>query len=606
MLTPSEQKEKILNFITNNDLFLFPLHSVVEGRCTCGNISCSSPGKHPLLKYNWKLSATNKEENIKKWLQKENVNYAIITGKESSKTGKKLIVIDVDSSEHNLIQELPKTFSYQTGSGGWHFWFWSKYSIGNSVSFLADKVDVRGKNGYVIIPPSIHKSGNRYNFNMLNSVDTPIADLPQGLLTSLLRKKETTVQKKKTRSKKIILTHELKSWSSLPVNEIKERVLTGEIIPLGVRNTTIHRLLSSDRANGAKGYTTIYSLALKYKKFCQEYETMDNQEIKSIVSSVLKYECRNNTHEKVNQAYFDFMEEKGRKVPKEVKELIVKSDIDFFSDLRKSKEKNQFIGLDQIQKSREEWMKSKGLKSYSKYPNSLLAAKLKELGFERIRTNQRNVWNVSLKEFTNFYLDGIVEQQTEPEQEEIRANMTMKIIEEQTIKVKRKVHPNAHLYPGRSSQETLSSLMKFMGVLEPWQLHEMKEGKLIVNQEETEKLFDSVLPGDIFGVTVFREGKGYVATQLKVERIENDTLFGKDISNPKKHFDMEATFEEVSVAQAMGFAEILMRDDLPYGVDLEVEFNVRLIEEEKEEETSKDTPSDVSAAPEKVEESKEV
>ena len=37
----------------------------------------------------------------------------------------------------------------------------------------------------------------------------------------------------------------------------------------------------------------------------------------------------------------------------------------------------------------------------------------------------------------------------------------------------------------------------------------------------------------------------------------------------------------MSIANAIGFAEILMRDDKPYGVELEVEYKVRLVEEEK-------------------------
>ena len=156
-------KEKIISFISTNDLYMFPLHSIYNGQCTCGNTSCASPGKHPLLKYNWKYSCTNKTENIKKWFAKTNVNYAIATGKLSEKTGKRLIVIDIDNPQHEFLKNLPKNFRYQTGSGGWHYWFWTKYSISNSVSYLADKVDVRGANGYVIIPPSIHRTGNKYN-----------------------------------------------------------------------------------------------------------------------------------------------------------------------------------------------------------------------------------------------------------------------------------------------------------------------------------------------------------------------------------------------------------------------------------------------------------
>jgi len=29
---------------------VFPLHGFVNGACTCGRSSCSSPGKHPLVR----------------------------------------------------------------------------------------------------------------------------------------------------------------------------------------------------------------------------------------------------------------------------------------------------------------------------------------------------------------------------------------------------------------------------------------------------------------------------------------------------------------------------------------------------------------------------
>ena len=575
-------KEKIISFISTNDLYMFPLHSVYNGCCTCGNSACTSPGKHPLLKYNWKFSCTNKTENIKKWFAKTNVNYAIATGKLSEKTGKRLLVIDIDNPQHEFLNKLPKTFRYRTGSGGWHCWFWTKYSISNSVSYLAEKVDVRGTNGYVIIPPSIHKTGNKYNFEFIDSIEQEISDLPIDILNLLLKKKDLPKTEKKVKKiKKHIITEDLKSWSDLSIKEIKESISSGKKIPIGVRNNTIHRLLSSDRANGAKGFTKLYSYGLKYKKACQEHENINNDEIKRLVSSVLKYQCKNTSHQKVTESYFSFIEEKGINLSKEQKEKMLATDKEFFNLLSKEEISSNYIAIEQIQEQRDRYFKSKGWKSYSKYPNHLLAAKLKEMGFERKRTSKSNRWNVKINMFIfSSYLDNIEETLNMNSGME-SLNMTMKVVEEQTIKIKRKNHPNEHKYPGRASQETSNAIMKLMGTLEPEQLSELEDKRLILEQESTEQLFDSILPGDIFGIGQFQDGKGFVATKMKVEKIENDILYGKDVSNLKNQFDIEVGFEEVSIANAIGFAEILMRDDKPYGVDLEVEYKVRLVEEEQ-------------------------
>jgi len=598
METEADIKDKIIHFIVKNDLYMFPLHSMQDEVCTCGNSSCSSPGKHPLLKYNWKFSATNKIDNIRKWFNKTGVNYAVATGRLSSATNKKLIVVDIDNSKHEIINRLPKTFRYQTGSGGWHYWFWSKYSIPNSVSYLADKVDVRGTNGYVIVPPSIHRSGNRYNFEFTESIEQEILDLPKEFIDILFSKKNIDIPSKessnKKKQKKHVVTEDLRSWSQFSIKELREIISSGEKIPNGVRNTSIHRLLSSDRANGIISYAKLYSNALKYKSYCENEENITKEEIKSLLKSVCKYESRNTSHTKVNESYFHFMEEKKIILSEERKNLILKLDKDFFNGLSVATDKSSYVGIEDIQQQRDRLFKSNGLKSYSKYPNHLLAAKLREMGFERKRTKNNNLWNVKYNMFIfSGYLDNI--EQTELQNLNMESmNMTMKVVEEQTIKIKRKNHPNEHKYPGRASQETSNAIMKLMGILEPEQLSELENKSLVLDEESTAQLFDSILPGDIVGVGQFQDGKGYVATKMKIEKIEDDILYGKDVSNMKNQFDIEITFEDVSIANSIGFAEILMRDDKPYGVDLEVEYKVRLVEEEKSDPTETQTEGTAS------------
>ena len=97
-------------------------------------------------------------------------NVSIVT-----KEGSDLIVIDLDGPEGlaawaALEEEhgaAPKTVESITGSGGRHLIFnASGVDIRNTASAIAPGVDVRGKNGHIVAPPSIHPDGNRYSWEV--------------------------------------------------------------------------------------------------------------------------------------------------------------------------------------------------------------------------------------------------------------------------------------------------------------------------------------------------------------------------------------------------------------------------------------------------------
>jgi len=97
-------------------------------------------------------------------------NVSIVT-----KEGSDLIVIDLDGPEGlaawaALEEEhgaAPKTVESITGSGGRHLIFnASGVDIRNTASAIAPGVDVRGKNGHIVAPPSIHPNGNRYSWKV--------------------------------------------------------------------------------------------------------------------------------------------------------------------------------------------------------------------------------------------------------------------------------------------------------------------------------------------------------------------------------------------------------------------------------------------------------
>jgi hypothetical protein len=161
--------------------------------------------------------------------------------------------------------------------------------------------------------------------------------------------------------------------------------------------------------------------------------------------------------------------------------------------------------------------------------------------------------------------------------------MTMKMDREITIK--RKKHPSAPRYPGRANQELGSAITKLLSLLDIIERNQFAERTLVLDEEGSATDFDAVLPGDTVGVALEFADDGYISTQLKVDRVENDTIFGKDIFTED---DLEITFEETSVARAMGYFEILYRPnaegkDEPYGVDAEIKVKVMVPEEEPQE-----------------------
>jgi hypothetical protein len=387
--------QTISDIILQNELYILPLYSIREGGvCSCGKEDCSAPGKHPLFRYNWKIIASNKPEKVLDWFESYGkMNFGLATGRLSKVTNKYLVVIDVDAAEHPFIKTLPNTFSYRTGSGGWHFWFWSKYPIKNSVSLLADKVDVRGTDGYVVIPPSKHKKGS---YNTINNVE--IADLPQTVLSVLLAKPQPkVVSKKKKPSQGSTPSPVYSSWVKEPVPVIRD-MMQSTLVPDGVRNVVMHRLLSSDRAKGALK-PELENNARMYVKRFQSPETLYS-ELATIVESVMKYPAYNNSHEKVNQLYVSWLKKNSKRstaIPTNLLQQLQSLDDQFFSLIQPSDPKTHRATLAQVISARTLWIKNKGLIKVSNYKQQLLAKKLVDLGFKRTRTAKGNFWNINLE-----------------------------------------------------------------------------------------------------------------------------------------------------------------------------------------------------------------
>ena len=170
---------------------VFPLHYMLRDKsCSCKSKDCNRAAKHPATK-NGVLDATTDVEQITRWWTAgPHLNVGIATGHNG------LIVVDVDTDANKgkvgaaslkqLIEnngELPATLTQRTGSGGLHYFFHAAKPYKNdSTGRIAKDIDVRCVSGYVVVPPSNHYSGGRYEW--LN--DLPLAEIPDWLTTNLV------------------------------------------------------------------------------------------------------------------------------------------------------------------------------------------------------------------------------------------------------------------------------------------------------------------------------------------------------------------------------------------------------------------------------------
>ena len=116
--------------------------------------------------------------------EKDEGLYCLITGEISN-----VVVIDVDSSDiyDNYFKEFEdKTIVVQTPSGGFHLWFSSIEYPKTSTNYNGFPIDIRGKKGIAIVPPSVSESGeytwiNKNNLKpmQINKIGDILKGVPQ-------------------------------------------------------------------------------------------------------------------------------------------------------------------------------------------------------------------------------------------------------------------------------------------------------------------------------------------------------------------------------------------------------------------------------------------
>lgn len=143
---------------------VLPLHSWTGTTCSCGVSDCPSPAKHPRNRDGLTGASTDPTVISAWWGQWPAANVGL-------RTGIAFDVLDIDGDEglesvKALVDEhgqLPGGPSARTGGGGFHLLF-APTTAGNRAG-LRSKVDWRGAGGYIVAPPSVHASGNTYEWD---------------------------------------------------------------------------------------------------------------------------------------------------------------------------------------------------------------------------------------------------------------------------------------------------------------------------------------------------------------------------------------------------------------------------------------------------------
>ena len=165
------------------------------------------------------------------WRKWPDANIGIPTGEASG-----WLVLDVDprnggdASLTSLIEEHGdawlETLQAKTGGGGHHIIF--AYPRGSNIKKgkFAEGIDLQSDGGYIIVAPSLHSSGQHYEW--LN--DLKPAQPPEWLLKLLTEERQATATKARS--------------------EVKSGARIGAVIPEGERNETLFRIGCALRGQG--------------------------------------------------------------------------------------------------------------------------------------------------------------------------------------------------------------------------------------------------------------------------------------------------------------------------------------------------------------------
>lgn len=142
---------------------VYPAHSInpKNNLCSCGRSDCPCPGKHPVGRWIEFQNRLPTKREVQLWFSSMECNVGTVTGRVSG-----IVVVDADGKtgiENVRKLGLEPTLTARTGGGGRHYFYLYRYPTATKAKII-DGVDIRGDGGYVVLPPSLHRSGNHYEW----------------------------------------------------------------------------------------------------------------------------------------------------------------------------------------------------------------------------------------------------------------------------------------------------------------------------------------------------------------------------------------------------------------------------------------------------------
>lgn len=148
---------------------VFPVHGITDlGHCTCGDVACRSPGKHPVSPDGHRDATLDPDRIRALWTVSPNANIGIPAGAAS---GIDVLDIDPRNGGDDSLAELERTHGSlkglvaHTGGGGRHLLYRHRDGVRSRISMFPG-LDVRGEGGSFIAPPSRHFTGGGYTWGV--------------------------------------------------------------------------------------------------------------------------------------------------------------------------------------------------------------------------------------------------------------------------------------------------------------------------------------------------------------------------------------------------------------------------------------------------------
>ncbi len=179
-----DMRQSVLKLVAEGFKVIPLCNATADGRCGCGRgHKDKAIGKVPLTDHGLK-DCTQTQLGVKEyWAKYPQANIGIVTDG--------LIVLDFDAGHGGLDSKneleakygpLPRTRKHRTGGGGQHWLYRAPNGVvvRNTTGLAGYQgIDTRANGGYIVAPPSLHPSGNRYE--VLDDCDITLA--PEWLVT---------------------------------------------------------------------------------------------------------------------------------------------------------------------------------------------------------------------------------------------------------------------------------------------------------------------------------------------------------------------------------------------------------------------------------------